>query len=299
MPIKVIVAKPHGYCGNKKFGVIGAIEIAKKTAKKYKAKTYMLGEIVHNQHVVDWLEKKYNIKTVASLNKIPKKAVVIIRAHGAAPQTYKQAKARDLKIVDATCPLVAKAHQEVKRLAKLGKKILYISSKKTHDEAVGVVAQAPKAIMLTTLQELDKVKIADPKHTVVLTQTTLSILETTKALKKLKSKYPELTIKPHICLATSQRQKAIIKLAKKIGMVVIVGSPASSNSNRLRETAEQVGAKAYIVDTAKELDSRWFKGVKNVVVSSGASTPEWLMDEVVEKIKKLNLKSTPGLTSEA
>lgn len=288
MAIKVIIAQPHGYCGNQKFGVRKAIEIAKKTAKKQPDKTYLLGEIVHNQHVVDWLEKGYQVKTVNSLGKVPKGATVIIRAHGAPPEVYEEAKARGLRVVDATCPLVAQAHKEVKRLAKKGKKVLYISSKKTHDEAVGVVGEAPDSVVLTTLKEITKVKLNDPKNTTVLTQTTLSILETEEKLKKLKTKYPQILIKPHICMATTQRQKAVIDLAKKIGFVVIVGSPTSSNSNRLKEVAKKVGAKAFIIDIADELKADWFKGVKKVAVSSGASTPEWLLDEVVKKIEKLN-----------
>lgn len=282
---KIIIADPHGYCGNNKFGVQGAIQIAQETAKKHPNNTYLLGEIVHNQHVVDWLEKEYGVKTVHSLDGIPKGTTVIIRAHGASPSIYKQAKEKGLNIVDATCPLVTQVHREVGQLATEGKKILYIASQKDHDEAVGVAAEAPEAVTLTTLRELDEVEIVEPEKTVVLTQTTLSILETEKKLNKLKERYPKLTIKPHICMATTQRQKAVIKLAKETELVVIVGSPTSSNSNRLREVAEAAGAKAYIVDTAAELDSNWFKGVEKIAVSSGASTPEWLLEEAIERIK--------------
>lgn len=285
MSIQVIIAEPHGYCGNDKFGVQGAIQIAQKTAREYPGETYLLGEIVHNQHVVDWLEKDYGVKTVHSLDEIPQGATVIIRAHGAVPATYKEAKERGLNIVDATCPLVLQAHREVKKLTEEGKKILYIASKKDHDEAVGVAGEAPEAVTLTTLKELDEIKIDKPENTVVLTQTTLSTLETRKKLDNLQKRYPGLVIRKHICPATTQRQEAVIELAKEVGFVVIVGSPTSSNSNRLKDVAEEVGAKAYIVDTADELDPSWFKGIKKVAVSSGASTPEWLLEEVVEKIK--------------
>lgn len=282
---KIIIAEPHGYCGNDRFGVRGAIRIAQETAKENPGRTYLLGEIVHNQHVVDELEEKYGVKTVHSLEEIPQGATVIIRAHGAPPSTYEGAKERGLKIVDATCPLVARVHQEVRELACQNKKILYVASKKNHDEAVGVVGEAPEAATLTTLKELGNVKIDEPEKTVVLTQTTLSILETEEKLADLKKKYPKITIKPHICLATTQRQKAVIELAQKTKVVVIVGSPTSSNSNRLREVAEDAGARAYIVDTADQLNPDWFKGVEKVGVSSGASTPEWLLEAVIEKIK--------------
>lgn len=287
MKKEVIIAEPHGYCGNENFGVNGAIRITQETARENPGETYMLGEIVHNQHVIDWLEKEHGVKTVQSLVEIPQGVVVIIRAHGAPPETYDEAKAKGLKIVDATCPFVAQAHREVKELARQGKKILYLASEKTHDEAVGVAAEAPKAVTLTTLRELDKREISEPEKTVVLTQTTLSILETKEALERLKKKYPGITVKPHVCLATTQRQEAVIKLAKETGFVIIVGSPTSSNANRLREVAEKAGAEAYIVDTADELNPDWFGGRERVGVSSGASTPEWLLEAVVERIKKL------------
>lgn len=283
MPIKIIIAQPHGFCGNDNFGVKRALKIAQETGGT--ENVYLLGEIVHNPHVVKFLEEKYKVKTVQHLDEIPVGSTVIIRAHGASPTIYHKAKTKGLKIVDATCPLVAQVHQEVKKLAAEGKKILYVASDKTHDEAVGVAGEAPEAVFLSTLKELPNLKIADPKNTIVLTQTTLSILETKVALENLKKKYPQVSIKPHICFATTERQQAIMTLAKKVGCIVIVGSPTSSNSKRLQEVAQAVGVKAYLVDNPKELRPSWFKGVETVGVSSGASTPEWLLEEVIDKIK--------------
>lgn len=285
--MEIIIAQPHGYCGNEKFGVRGAIRIAQKTAKRFSGKTYLLGEIVHNQHVVDWLEKKHGVLTVHHLAEIPKGATVIIRAHGAPPEIYHQARRRGLKIIDATCPLVAQVHQEVRELAEQGKEILYLCSQSDHDEAIGVAGEAPAAVTLVSLQEIDQLHLKEPEKTVVLTQTTLSTLETKAALTKLKENYPELEIKPHICPATTQRQRAVIDLAKKVSLVVIVGSPTSSNSNRLREVAAATGTRAYIIDTVAELDPNWFIGIEKVAVSSGASTPEWLLEEVVARIEGL------------
>lgn len=281
--IEVSVVKPHGFCG----GVARAIKLAEETGAEFPGKTYLLGEIVHNKHVVDRLEKKFGVKTVQSLTEIPEGATVIFRAHGVTPQTWREAEQRNLRVVDATCPLVAQSHKRVKALAGQGKKILYISSEPTHDEAIGVAGEAPDDVTVTTLKELNKVRIDKPEDTVVLTQTTLSVLETGKALENLKNKYPEITIEPHICLATTERQEAVIKLALDIGFVVVVGSPTSSNSKRLREVAEAAGAQAYIVDTAEELKQEWFKGIKKVGVTSGASTPEDLLEAVVERIKNL------------
>lgn len=283
---KVVVIRPNGFCGNKKgFGVRRSIFLAQKTAKRFPGKTYLLGEIVHNQHLVDRLEKEYRLKTVQRLEDIPQGSTVIIRAHGADPSVYKRAGKMGLNLVDATCPLVARVHQEVRRLTNQGKKILYLASDKNHDEAVAVAGEAPGKIKLITINELDKIKIDNPQKTVVLTQTTLSILETEESLKKLKQKYPATVIKPHICLATTKRQKAVIQAAKKHGLVVIVGSPTSSNSNRLREVAEAAGAKAFIVDRVDELDPKWFSETQTVAVGSGASTPDWILDEVVVRIK--------------
>ena len=286
--IKVIIAKPHGFCGNENFGVTGAITTAQRTALEFPDNTYVLGEIVHNQHVIDWLEQEYGVRTVHSLDEIPEAATVIIRSHGAGPVVYEQAKARGLTIVDATCPLVAQAHKEVKKLAGEGKKILYIASDMKHDEALGTAAQAPEAVVLTTLEDLKNIQIENPKDTVVITQTTLSILETKEELEELKKRYPKIMVKPHICPATTQRQEAIIKLAKEIGFVIIVGSPTSSNSKRLREVAEMVGAKAYIVDTEKDLKPEWFAGIEKAAISSGASTPEWILEAVTKRIKTFN-----------
>jgi len=157
MPKEIIIAEPHGYCGNERLGVQGAIHIAQETAKKYPEETYLLGEIVHNQHVVDWLERDYRIKTVHGLDEIPPGTTVIIRAHGAVPSTYQAAEEKGLNIVDATCPLVAQVHKEVRKLAEEGKEILYIASKKDHDEAIGVAGEAPDAVILTTLKELDDI----------------------------------------------------------------------------------------------------------------------------------------------
>lgn len=288
MAIKVIVAQPHGICGNELgFGVAHAIYLAKKTAKEYPGKTYLLGEIVHNPHVGEMLTKDFGVKTVKSLDEIPTGATIIIRSHGAIPETYQKAKAKGLTIVDATCPIVVQAHRLVKQLAAENKNILFIASDYNHDEALGVAGEAPEKVTLTILKDLDKLQIVDPANTVVVTQTTLSTLETKEGLVKLKKRYSTLTIKPHICLATSDRQKAVIELAKKTGFIVIVGSSTSSNSKRLRDVGEAVGAKAFMVDTAVDLKPEWFSGVKQVGVSSGASTPEEILEEVVEKIRSL------------
>lgn len=280
----IILAQPHGFC----FGINRAIKMAQDTAKKYPDKNiYFLGQLVHNQHVIDWLEKSLQIKTVNSLDQIPQSSTVILQAHGVAPQIYHQAKERNLIIIDATCPLVLKSHQTVKNLIGAKKQVIFLCNKINHEETVGVISEAPDFVTPVTLENILNFEIKDSQNTIVITQTTLSTLETQKALDFLKNKYPELTILPHICQATTERQESIINLAKKYKFVIIVGSPTSANSNSLKAVAESIGAKSFIVDNASELKPEWFSGQKNIVVSSGASTPEDILEEVIEKIKNI------------
>jgi len=276
----IIIASPHGFC----FGITRAIEIARNSAKNYSKPIFFLGELVHNQHVVDWLESELKIKTVQTLNEIPANSVVIIRAHGATPSVYQQAKNRNLEIVDASCPLVLKSHLTVKNLSAQKKQIIFLCNKINHDETIGIVGESPEFITPVTLTDIFNFEISDPKNTVVVTQTTLSTTETKKALNFLKNKYPDISILPHICQATTDRQNAIINLSKKYKFVVIVGSPTSANSNNLHQVAVSNGATAHIVDNASELKPEWFINQKNIVVSSGASTPEDILNEVIQKI---------------
>lgn len=281
MSKKVIVAEAHGFC----FGVERAIKLTQETAKKYPGKTYVLGEVVHNNHVVDDLKNNYGVKMVLSLDEIPSGSVVVIRAHGVSPEVYEEIKKRNLEFVDATCPMVAQVHNQVKKWVGEDKKIIYIASDINHDEAVGVYGEAPEKIVLMTLKDLESLEIIDPKNTVVVTQTTLSVSETQKAFDFLKQKYSDLTIQPHICRATTERQDNIGKIADISDVIIIVGSQSSSNSRRLVETALETGKKAYIVESVSDLKPEWFEGVEIVGVSSGASTPEDLLDEVIEKIR--------------
>lgn len=285
MSKRIIIANSHGFC----FGVNRAIELAQKTAQKYPNQTYILGEIVHNQFVVADLEKKYSVKTVESLDQIPSNSVVIIRAHGASPDIYKKAQEKNLKIIDATCPMVAQVHHQVKKLASENKQIIYLASDLNHDEAIGIFGEAPKNIILTTLKDIKQLNILNPDNSVVITQTTLSINETESIFKFLKQKYPALNIQPHICQATTERQNAVIKVAIESDITIIVGSLNSSNSKRLLETALSTGKKAYLVETATDLQNEWFKNAKIVGISSGASTPENIFNEVINKIKIINL----------
>jgi len=277
----IFIASPHGFC----FGINRAINLAKNTAKNSTKPIFFLGELVHNQHVVDYLESDLKIKTVQSLTEISKDSVVIIRAHGATPQIFQQAKEMGLEIVDASCPLVLKSHQTVKDLAAQKKDIIFLCNKIDHDETIGIVAEAPDFTTPITLQNILTFDIKNPRNTVLLTQTTLSTIETKDTLEFIKNKYPEISILPHICQATTDRQIAVIELAKKCSLIIIIGSPTSANSNSLQKVAKSSGAVSYIIDNSSELDQDWFVGHKNVGISSGASTPESILEEVINKIK--------------
>jgi len=286
MPINIHIAKTHGFCGNEKFGVEGSIQTAINAQKAHPGQVYMLGDIVHNEHVVKRLLEEHQIKTVYKMDDIPNGAVIVLRAHGSTPQVFAQAKAKNLTIYDATCPIVTHSHKEVLRFAAEGKKIIYIASQLDHDEAIGVKGQAPDSVILTTLDTVLDLEI-DPTISVVMTQTTLSKLEVDRIKTKLKEKYPNLEFRPGLCYATTSRQNDIIELAKQYNFVIVVGHPTSSNSNRLKDVALDVGAESYIVDTPDELNPDWFNGKTDVGISSGASTPEWLLNDVIAKIKEI------------
>lgn len=279
----LFIASPHGFC----FGINRAIDLARETCEKYKENIYFLGELVHNQHVVDWLESELKIKTVQSIDQIPRGSVIIIRAHGAPPLTYNQAVAKGLTIVDATCPLVLKSHQTVSKLSGQNKKIIFLCNSITHDETIGVVGENPYSITPIVIEDVSNLNIPDPQNCIVITQTTLSTLETKDAINFLKNKYPQITVLPHICQATTDRQNAIIELSKDCSLIIIVGSPTSANSSSLKKVAEASGATSYIIDNISEVNPKWFVGHKNVAISSGASTPESILEEVVQKITEI------------
>ncbi len=278
---KLHIAVPHGFC----FGINRAIDLAKETAEKYSGKIYFLGELVHNQHVVDWLESELKIKTVQSIDDIPRGSVVLIRAHGAPPLIFNQAIAKGLTIVDASCPLVLKSHQTVAKLSGQNKKIIFLCNSITHDETVGVVGEDPYSVVPVVIGDISTLEIADPANCLIMTQTTLSTIEIKEALDFIKNKYPQVTVFPHICQATTDRQNAVIELSKTCSLIIIVGSPTSANSNSLKKVADSCGVVSYIIDNVSELNPKWFVGHQEVGISSGASTPESILEHIVNEIK--------------
>ena len=294
MPTKrVVVAAPRGYCA----GVDRAVVTVEKALDVYGPPVYVRKQIVHNRHVVEDLEARGAI-FVEELAEVPAGATVVFSAHGVSPTVHAEAAARGLKTIDATCPLVTKVHLEVKRFADQGLQILLIGHA-GHEEVEGTTGEAPEHITLIEHPEdVDGLAVADPAKVAWLTQTTLSVDETTETVSRMRSKFPALIDPPSddICYATQNRQLAVKQIAAGSDLVIVVGSRNSSNSVRLVEVALEAGAKAaYRVDNASEIDPSWLIGVDSVGVTSGASVPDALVAGVLEYLQS---KGFPPATEE-
>jgi 4-hydroxy-3-methylbut-2-enyl diphosphate reductase len=273
----VLLASPRGYCA----GVDRAVIAVEKALDHYGAPVYIRKEIVHNKHVVQSLEKRGAI-FVNELDEVPEGSVLVFSAHGVSPMVVADAEARKLNTIDATCPLVTKVHREVQRFAKEDYDILLIGHE-GHEEVEGTAGEAPDKVQIVDVN-IDGVRVRDENKLIWLSQTTLSVDETMETVVKLREKFPTLQNPPSddICYATQNRQVAIKKVGADSDLVIVVGSANSSNTVRLVEVALDAGAKAaYRVDFASEIQDEWFEGVETVGLSSGASVPEELVQEVL------------------
>lgn len=275
---KVLLASPRGYCA----GVDRAVIAVEKALDHYGAPVYVRKQIVHNKHVVSSLEKRGAI-FVEEVDEVPEGSILVFSAHGVSPAVVAAAEARGLNTIDATCPLVTKVHREVQRFAQEDYDILLIGHE-GHEEVEGTAGEAPEKVQIVDV-DIEGVKVRDPKKLIWLSQTTLSVDETMETVVRLREKYPTLQNPPSddICYATQNRQVAIKKIGVESDLVIVVGSANSSNTVRLVEVALDAGAKAaYRVDFASEIQEAWFEGVETVGVSSGASVPEELVEEVLD-----------------
>jgi 4-hydroxy-3-methylbut-2-enyl diphosphate reductase len=292
---RVLLAAPRGYCA----GVDRAVVAVEQALEVYGAPIYVRKQIVHNKHVVSTLERKGAI-FVEETDEVPEGATVIFSAHGVAPSVHEEAKVRNLKTIDATCPLVTKVHNEAKRFAKEDFDILLIGHE-GHEEVVGTAGEAPdKVILVDGVADVGNIKVRDEKKLVWLSQTTLSVDETLETVSALKERFPSLIDPPSddICYATQNRQLAIKEIAPKCDLVLIVGSKNSSNSVRLVEVALEVGAKAaYLIDYASEVEIKWLEDVETIGVSSGASVPEILVDELLDFLAAQGFKDVETVKS--
>lgn len=282
---RVLLASPRGYCA----GVDRAVIAVEKALDHYGAPVYVRKQIVHNKHVVSTLEKRGAI-FVDEVDEVPEGSILVFSAHGVSPAVVAAAAARGLNTIDATCPLVTKVHREVQRFAQEDYDILLIGHE-GHEEVEGTAGEAPDKVQLVDgLDGVNKVKVKDPSKVIWLSQTTLSVDETMETVLQLREKYPTLQNPPSddICYATQNRQVAIKKVGREADLVLVVGSANSSNTVRLVEVALEAGAKAaYRIDFASEIEPAWFEGVETVGVSSGASVPEELVEEVLDYLAKL------------
>jgi 4-hydroxy-3-methylbut-2-enyl diphosphate reductase len=309
--MKILLANPRGFCA----GVNRAIEIVERALESFGAPIYVRHEVVHNQYVVDGLRNKGAV-FVDELSEVPDDAIVIFSAHGVSKAVQDEAKKRGLKVFDATCPLVTKVHIEVVRHQQAGQECVLIGHA-GHPEVEGTMGQYEvgqyqggqyqreqnegRMYLVEDVADADQLHVQNPEQLSYVTQTTLSMDDTAEIIEALKKRFPKIQgpKKDDICYATQNRQDAIKDLAPKCEVVLVVGSKNSSNSNRLRELAERLGAKSYLIDNAEQIKPEWLTGINAVGVTAGASAPEVLVEQVIKRLKSLGgetAQETQGVT---
>jgi 4-hydroxy-3-methylbut-2-enyl diphosphate reductase len=275
---KIFLLKPRGFCA----GVVRAIDVVRIALDLYGPPVYVRKEIVHNKHVVEELREAGAI-FVEELDEVPTGARAIFSAHGVAPSVRQEALKRNLNVIDATCPLVTKVHLEAVRFARDGYSIVLIGHK-DHDEVIGTLGEAPgRSYLVETVEDVDTLRLPDPTRVRYLTQTTLSLDETSDIVERLKQRFPHVQGPPaqDICYATQNRQTAVKAISEFCDLLLVVGSENSSNSKRLVEVARNIGVQAYLANDCAEVETAWLEGVHNVGVTAGASAPEHLVQELI------------------
>jgi 4-hydroxy-3-methylbut-2-enyl diphosphate reductase len=292
MENEILLAQPRGFCA----GVDRAIEIVERALQQFGAPIYVRHEIVHNAYVVNDLRNKGAI-FIEDLDDVPAGNTLVFSAHGVSKAVRDEAESRGLKVFDATCPLVTKVHVEVAKMRKQNAEIVMIGHA-GHPEVEGTMGQAEEGMHLVeTVEDVDKLQVANPDLLAYVSQTTLSVDDTAEIIAALKHRFPNI-IEPKkgdICYATTNRQEAVKFMAPQVEVVVVVGSPNSSNSNRLREVADKMGTPAYMVDNADAIDPGWIVGKKRIGVTAGASAPEVLVQAVIDRLKELGAASVRAL----
>jgi 4-hydroxy-3-methylbut-2-enyl diphosphate reductase len=289
----ILLANPRGFCA----GVDRAIAIVEEALSRFGAPIYVRHEVVHNRYVVDDLRRKGAV-FVESLDEIPDGATVIFSAHGVSRSVRSAAEARGLNVFDATCPLVTKVHVEISKMREQGREIVIIGHA-GHPEVEGTMGQCDGGVYLVeSAADVAKLVVRDPAQLAYVTQTTLSVDDAAQIVAALKARFPDIVgpKKDDICYATQNRQDAVKFMAPRVDVVIVVGSPNSSNSNRLREVAENRGVPAYMVDNATEVRREWIDGRQRIGVTAGASAPELLVTEVIQRLRGLGAASVTNLS---
>jgi 4-hydroxy-3-methylbut-2-enyl diphosphate reductase len=285
---KILLLKPRGFCA----GVVRAIDIVNIAIDTFGSPIYVRKEIVHNRHVVNELSERGAI-FVEELSEVPSGAMVIFSAHGVSPAVRADAEARRLRVIDATCPLVTKVHLEAVKFAREGYTIVLIGHK-DHDEVSGTLGEAPnRTVLVSSEEDVDRLEVEDPNRVSYLTQTTLSLDETSGIIDRLRQRFPNIQ-GPHsqdICYATENRQVAVKNIVPRSDLLLVVGSANSSNSNRLVEVAREHGLKAFLIEDASTIKAEWLNDVSTVSVTAGASAPEHLVQQVIEHLEEVGFGS--------
>ena len=281
---RVLIAAPRSFCA----GVVRAIDIVEKLLETHGPPVYVRHQIVHNVHVVRDLEARGAI-FVETEQEVPEGALVVLSAHGVAPQVYRQCADRRLQVIDATCPLVSKVHAEARRYAGRGLKIALVGHA-GHEEVIGTMGEAPSSIVLVeTVEDAQALEVENDERVAYLTQTTLSVDDTGEVVDALRERFPDLVGPPSadICYATQNRQDAVKKICQEATLVLVVGSKTSSNANRLVEVARTSGADAYLVDDERDVDPAWLDGHATLGLTAGASSPDLLVNRVADRLAEL------------
>jgi 4-hydroxy-3-methylbut-2-en-1-yl diphosphate reductase len=286
-PSRVVLASPRGYCA----GVDRAVDTVERALDHFGPPVYVRREIVHNRHVVSELTHRGAV-FVETEEDVPEGAVLVLSAHGVAPEVHRRSAERNLHVLDATCPLVTKVHAEARRFDARGFTIVLIGHA-GHEEVVGTMGEAPDAIRLVeSIEDVDSLEVADPDRVAYITQTTLSVDETVGIITALRRRYPSAVgpKRDDICYATQNRQNAVKRLAAEVDLVLVIGSRNSSNSNRLVEVTRDMGVPAHLIDDEGDIAAEWLEGIETVGITSGASAPETLVDRVVDHFRALGVE---------
>ena len=286
--MEVLLSSPRGFCA----GVVRAIDVVDICLRKYGPPVYVKHQIVHNPYVVNDLERRGAI-TVEDVEEIPEGSLVVFSAHGSPPEDFVKAKARNLTVIDAVCPLVTKVHDEAKKYHREGMKVVLVGHR-GHQEVRGTMGQ----VEMTLIDDTSQTELSGwdaGQKVAVLTQTTLSVGDTAQAIDAIRKKFPEAVIRNDICYATTNRQDAVKQMAGSVDLVLVIGAQNSSNCNRLREVAESLGVPSYLINGPEEIDPSWLTGKERVGITSGASTPEVLVESVIASLAPDKVTMVTGI----
>jgi len=280
----LVRVRPRGFCA----GVVRAVDIVELALEAYGRPVYVHHEIVHNRYVVDQLRRRGAI-FVESIEEVPEGAVLVFSAHGVPPRVRTEAQERQLRVIDATCPLVTKVHLEALKFAREGRTLILIGHR-DHQEIVGTSGEAPdQTLVVGSVEEVDRLEVEDPNRLAFLTQTTLSLYDTQEIVARLRQRFPTIVgpASDDICYATQNRQEAVEALTREVELIFVVGSANSSNSNRLVEVAKRAGVAARLIEDSNDIDASWLEGVKTLGLTAGASAPEVLVEQVSQRLSNL------------